>query len=137
SDLMDNQLSLDGQKIDVGPNPITGRNVTCLKLNFEYAVKQGRTLTLTKTGGYVTSLNHNKDDLDTVVHQVLDEAVRKGYESLLAGQIQSWARIWNSADITVEGELKAQQGIRFNIFQLNQTYLGKDHRLTNGPKGFT
>ncbi len=134
---MDNQLSLDGQKIDVGPNPITGRNVTCLKLNFEYAVKQGRTLTLTKTGGYVTSLNHNKDDLDTVVHQVLDEAVRKGYESLLAGQIQSWARIWNSADITVEGDLKAQQGIRFNIFQLNQTYLGKDHRLNIGPKGFT
>jgi maltose phosphorylase len=28
-------------------------------------------------------------------------------------------------DITIEGDVKAQQGIRFNIFQLNQTYLGK------------
>ncbi|HKX86792.1 MAG TPA: glycosyl hydrolase family 65 protein, partial [Flavobacterium sp.] len=28
-------------------------------------------------------------------------------------------------------------GIRFNIFQLNQTYLGKDSRLNIGPKGFT
>src|SRR5690606_16231711 len=33
--------------------------------------------------------------------------------------------------------VKAQQGIRFNIFQLNQTYLGKDARLNIGPKGFT
>ncbi|HNX55101.1 MAG TPA: glycosyl hydrolase family 65 protein, partial [Prolixibacteraceae bacterium] len=30
-----------------------------------------------------------------------------------------------------------QQGIRFNIFQLNQTYLGDDERLNIGPKGFT
>jgi maltose phosphorylase len=27
--------------------------------------------------------------------------------------------------ITIEGDVKKQQGIRFNIFQLNQTYLGK------------
>jgi maltose phosphorylase len=40
-------------------------------------------------------------------------------------------------DITIEGDVKAQQGIRFNIFQLNQTYLGKDSRLNIGPKGFT
>ena len=41
------------------------------------------------------------------------------------------------ADITIKGDVKAQQGIRFNIFQLNQTYLGKDPRLNIGPKGFT
>ena len=28
-------------------------------------------------------------------------------------------------------------GIRFNIFQLNQTYLGKNPKLNIGPKGFT
>ena len=33
--------------------------------------------------------------------------------------------------------MKAQQGIRFNIFHLNQTYSGKDSRLNIGPKGFT
>ena len=41
------------------------------------------------------------------------------------------------SDITIAGDVKAQQGIRFNIFQLNQTYLGKDSRLNIGPKGFT
>ena len=41
------------------------------------------------------------------------------------------------SDITIEGDTKAQQGIRFNIFQLNQTYTGRDSRLNIGPKGFT
>jgi len=41
------------------------------------------------------------------------------------------------SDIQIHGDVKAQQGIRFNIFQLNQTYLGKDARLNIGPKGFT
>ena len=41
------------------------------------------------------------------------------------------------SDIEIEGDIKAQQGIRFNIFQLNQTYLGRDSRLNIGPKGFT
>ena len=41
------------------------------------------------------------------------------------------------SDITIDGDTRAQQGIRFNIFQLNQTYSGKDSRLNIGPKGFT
>ena len=40
------------------------------------------------------------------------------------------------SDITIDGDVKAQQGIRFNIFQLNQTYLGKDSRLKHRPKRF-
>ena len=52
-------------------------------------------------------------------------------------QKQAWAKIWEMSDITIDGDVKAQQGIRFNIFQLNQTYLGKDSRLNIGPKGFT
>jgi maltose phosphorylase len=32
------------------------------------------------------------------------------------------------SDITIDGDVKAQQGIQ-QYFQLNQTYLGKDSRL--------
>jgi maltose phosphorylase len=46
-----------------------------------------------------------------------------GYQ-LLEDQ-KSLVKIWEMSDITIEGDVKAQQGIRFNIFQLNQTYLGK------------
>ena len=44
---------------------------------------------------------------------------------------------WETSDIKVEGDVAAQQGIRFNIFQLNQTYTGEDERSNIGPKGFT
>ena len=49
----------------------------------------------------------------------------------------AWAGIWEMSDITIQGDVEAQQGIRFNIFHLNQTYLGTDSRLNIGPKGFT
>lgn len=39
------------------------------------------------------------------------------------------------ADITIEGDVKAQQGIRFNIFQLNQLILGKMIDLILDQKG--
>src|SRR5690554_50682 len=123
---MANELSLDNVPLELDPNTVDGRNITCLKQNYEYDVKAGQTLTLTKTGGYVTSLNHDKDDLEAVVHQVLDSVQELGYDEMMEQQRREWANIWKSADITVEGDLKAQQGIRFNIFQLNQTYLGRD-----------
>lgn len=134
---MQHQLSLDGHPLDV--NPVVeepGRN-TSLRHKYTHTVQKGQTLTLTKAGGYVTSLNHNPEDLEAEANRVLDDACRMGYDGMLDLQRATWNKIWESADITIQGDLKAQQGIRFNIFHLNQTYLGKDHRLNIGPKGFT
>ena len=41
------------------------------------------------------------------------------------------------ADVKIMGNDEAQQGIRFNLFQLFSTYYGEDERLNIGPKGFT
>ena len=59
------------------------------------------------------------------------------FKSLLKEQKEAWAEKWSTSDIIIEGDAAAQQGIRFNIFQLNQTYSGEDERLNIGPKGFT
>ncbi|GJH40147.1 maltose phosphorylase [Capnocytophaga sp. HP1101] len=59
------------------------------------------------------------------------------FEGLLEMQKEDWGMIWETSDIVIEGDEQAQQGIRFNIFQLNQTYQGKYARLNIGPKGFT
>ena len=100
-------------------------------------IAPGESVTLIKYAGYVSSLNHEHLDLFTAAKAVLHKATALGYESLLKLQADSWAQIWAMADISIDGDLKAQQGIRFNIFQLNQTYSGKDSRLNIGPKGFT
>ena len=56
---------------------------------------------------------------------------------LLKEQADAWGDKWKESDIVIEGDVAAQQAIRFNIFQLNQTYSGEDDRLNIGPKGFT
>ena len=68
---------------------------------------------------------------------MLDAAGAAGFNALLEEQRKAWADIWEMSDITIEGDVKAQQGIRFNILHLNQTYTGRDSRLNIGPKGFT
>lgn len=100
-------------------------------------IQEGNTATLRKYAGYTSSLNHNPYDLKLAAQNVLELATAADYHELLKQQATQWNDIWAMADITIEGDLKAQQGIRFNIFQLNQTYSGKDSRLNIGPKGFT
>ncbi|WP_338809733.1 glycoside hydrolase family 65 protein [Neisseria leonii] len=59
------------------------------------------------------------------------------FEDLLKAHGQGWLRRWEIADVVIEGSDEAQQGIRFNLFQLFSTYYGEDARLNIGPKGFT
>jgi maltose phosphorylase len=98
-------------------------------------VDQGSTFSIEKIGGYISDRKH-ADVLQSAV-DAIQIASKKGFDTLLKEQIQFWAKIWQMADITIEGDVKAQQAIRFNIFQLNQTYLGNDPLLNIGPKGFT
>ncbi|MGF1559728.1 MAG: glycoside hydrolase family 65 protein [Flavobacteriaceae bacterium] len=105
--------------------------------SYRQKVKKGETLTLYKYGGYTVSRNHRPSELVDAAKMALKKATDLGFENLLEKQKKAWFKIWEMSDIGIEGDVKAQQGIRFNIFQLNQTYLGKDSRLNIGPKGFT
>ena len=60
-----------------------------------------------------------------------------GWDKLGNDHQQAWTNIWKEMDVVIEGDPEAQQGIRYNIFQLCQTYRGDDPRLNIGPKGFT
>jgi len=109
------------------------------KLTYAYNVnvKEGETASIYKYASYTSSLNYKIEDLNAAALSNVENANELGFEALLNAQIKSWEKIWSTSDIVIEGDVKAQQGIRFNIFQLNQTYLGTDARLNIGPKGFT
>lgn len=104
---------------------------------FTHTTAKGSTATLFKTGGYVSTLNHKESQLFSVAAKIAEEAQSLGFEVLLGEQQEAWKQIWDMADIKIEGDIASQQAIRFNIFQLNQTYNGADARLNIGPKGFT
>ncbi|MEM6516556.1 MAG: glycoside hydrolase family 65 protein [Bacteroidota bacterium] len=132
---MQSELSVNGAKLHVQKSVEQESN----KITFNYNCKvgQGETATITKFGGYTVDRNHDKDELIAVATKTLQKAVGLGFDNLLDKQKDAWAKIWSMSDITIDGDVEAQQGIRFNIFQLNQTYLGTDARLNIGPKGFT
>ena len=104
---------------------------------FMQKVEAGEEITLIKFGGYTVSRNHASEKLVEAANTLLNRVSDLGFDSLFQKQKKSWAKIWEMSDISIDGDVKAQQGIRFNIFQLNQTYLGTDSRLNIGPKGFT
>jgi maltose phosphorylase len=132
---MESQFFLDGQQQEL-PS-IERKTATLASCSYQKKVQKEQTFTIHKFGGYVVDRNHNKSELVDAAKKTLQQAINLGFERLLALQKQSWAKIWETSDITIEGDVKAQQGIRFNIFQLNQTYLGTDAKLNIGPKGFT
>jgi len=131
---MQNSILENGKNLNLSP---TNFNTTTDKIQSIYAaiVAQGKTSSIQKIGGYTVSLNHT--NTQAAAEKAIQAALALGYDQLLEDQKEAWSKIWEMSDITIEGDVKAQQGIRFNIFQLNQTYLGKDSRLNIGPKGFT
>ena len=97
----------------------------------------GRTATLYKYAGICSSLNHAPADLAAAARAVAADGLRTGFDALLKEQEEAWAARWHGCDIVIGGDPAAQQGIRFCIFMLLQTYTGVDTRLNIGPKGFT
>jgi len=133
---MQNSILVNNTTADVLPVEIK-KGSSSISFSYEIAAIKGQTVAIQKLGGYTVSTNHKDDYLIIAAKKVLQEAQLLGFEGLLNKQKDAWSKIWEMSDIAIEGDVKAQQGIRFNIFHLNQTYLGKDSRLNIGPKGFT
>jgi len=125
----------DGQKLDLEAKLI--EETKYVGNVVEVAVEEGEELTIYKYAGVLSSLNHSKNDLKNNAHKVVADAYAKGYGKLLEEHVACWAGKWANSDIVIEGDVAAQQAIRFNIFHMNQTYTGEDARLNIGPKGFT
>ncbi len=131
---MQNSILLEGSNLSVAPVSVQETKEK-IQFSYEVAVTKGQTSSLQKIGGYAVSMNHENTIIGA--KNSIAKALEIGVSQLTENQKEAWAKIWEMSDITIDGDVKAQQGIRFNIFQLNQTYLGKDSRLNIGPKGFT
>jgi maltose phosphorylase len=131
---MQNSILLNAENLKISPINIEATKEK-VQFTYEVAVTKGQKVSLQKLGGYTVSMNH--ENTRVAAQNVIAKALSFGYDQLVNNQIAAWAKIWEMSDITIDGDVKAQQGIRFNIFHLNQTYLGKDSRLNIGPKGFT
>jgi maltose phosphorylase len=128
-------LNLNNNPLDAVAETVTRDKFIGTTMSFE--VKQHDVVDIYKYACNVTSQNYEKEELVAAAEKAIARALESGYDKLLQAQAEAWANKWEDGDILIEGDVAAQQAIRFNIFQLNQTYTGKDARLNIGPKGFT
>lgn len=128
-------IEQDGKPVGIQSTPIQKEKYIAAEVKLQ--AKKGQSITLIKYAANLSSQNHPAAELANLSADVLTVIAAKGFDTLLAEQAAAWAEKWKHNDIIIEGDAAAQQGIRFNIFQLNQTYTGEDDRLNIGPKGFT
>jgi maltose phosphorylase len=128
-------IKINGLKTDYQSLPARREKYVAGIVHLE--VKEGYELTVFKYAVNLSSTNYEKDQLIAEAKKYIKRITEKGFAQLYAEHVLAWAGKWEKNDITIEGDIAAQQGIRFNIFHLGQTYTGEDERLNIGPKGFT
>lgn len=69
------------------------------------------------------------------MHEMVQEQL--SFDEMLQKNKCYWQDVWKKEDIIIEGDESNQQGIRFCIFQLHQTYHGQDPTHNIGAKGLT
>ncbi|OMD37397.1 glycoside hydrolase family 65 protein [Paenibacillus odorifer] len=80
---------------------------------------------------------HSAEELWSKGLALAESASQLKDTQIFADQTAYWNGIWETSDIRIEGDPENQQGIRFCIFQLYQTYHGDHPGFNIGAKGLT
>ncbi len=98
---------------------------------------RNKAVTVTKK---VYNAVHKHGSMESFLSQCssgIKELENVSFEGVLQDNICWWKNVWRKADITIEGDEWNQQGIRFCIFQMFQTYHGAAAGTNIGAKGLT
>ena len=88
--------------------------------------------------GQINSSKYINEPADVVWGKALQLANdRVCYAEAISRHKAFWENVWDKLDIVIDGDDENQQGIRYCIFQLHQTYHGSDPTLNIGAKGLT
>ena len=120
-------LEMAGRRLDSG----------YVETRYEGDVAAGEDVVMEKYALCFTSRDYDEKVLSTLSLKAAARAREVGYDALRDAHTAAWRDRWAGCDVTIQGDDAAQQGIRFNLFQLLSTYSGDDARLNIGPKGFT
>lgn len=129
------QIRRGPEELNPKPQLVSRDNYAGYRL--EIPAGPGERVQLDKYIAVGTTRDFPEEDLAEMTRTKLKQAALKGYQQLYEEHRKAMETRWADNDIVIQGDPAAQQGIRFNIFQLHQTYTGKDPRLNIGPKGFS
>lgn len=106
------------------------------KLNVK--LEEGKGVIIQK---YVTNIVDKQPRETEVLRQkgidALENQMAEGYDHAVIKQKSYWEDVWQKYDIEILGDELNQQGIRYCIFQMQQTYHGQNPTNNIGAKGLT
>lgn len=107
---------------------------------FTLLVEEGKTLEFTKIIRNISRKGKSDSDKKAFDKKCEENAAvlqALTYSTLKSETIAWWDRAWQESDIEIKGDELNQQGIRYCIFQMHQTYHGADKGTIIGAKGLT
>jgi len=115
------------------------RNSSAQGLDYQvtFLGKAGKTYILDKLVTVFTSRDLNGEPLQSAALNRLSLVRQKGYEQLLKENREEWARRWETADIEISGDHKAQCAMRWTVFQLIANNASGDSRVSIGARGLS
>jgi maltose phosphorylase len=108
---------------------------------FVVSLEQEKTTTLTRVVMNLSKKGTSSEEDDATFYDTCKNHLKLfenvNYDLLKSDSAMWWANMWEDSDISIDGDELNQQGIRFCIFQMHQTYHGVDHGTIIGAKGLT
>ncbi|HBC98954.1 MAG TPA: family 65 glycosyl hydrolase [Lachnoclostridium sp.] len=107
---------------------------------FTLLVEEGKTLEFTKIIRNISRKGKSDSDKKAFEKKCEENAAVLNaltYSTLKSETIAWWDMAWQESDIEIKGDELNQQGIRYCIFQMHQTYHGADKGTIIGAKGLT
>src|SRR5437016_1928477 len=108
----------------------TGETITAEKIVVMYTTRDA-------TDPVMAAFKHHRKMLSASTGPLQPRARRSLYEVLLAQNEEAWQDYWQCSDIIIEGDDKAQQAIRYNLYQLRISVNPGDSRFSIAAKGLT
>jgi kojibiose phosphorylase len=102
-----------------------------------FSADKGVTYYIEKFIGVYTSRDAERSKIKYYASKKAEECQGKGFAKLLDESREEWNNRWETADIVIKGDHKAQCAIRYNIFQLISNNLRSDGRVSIGARGLT
>ncbi|MDD5149334.1 MAG: glycoside hydrolase family 65 protein [Flavobacterium sp.] len=104
------------------------------EVGFTKNLLKGKKYRFAIAGGICTSKDFT-DPLNESERQPI-YALQQGIDNLLNRHKQAWAELWKTGDIQIEGDLDAQQRVRFALYNL-YSYIRPETRQSIAPMGLS
>lgn len=100
----------------------------------DFDAEQNETTELTKYVTIYTEREKAKEKIKEAVKEEMTAFMENGFDAEYERHVRRYERLWEEADIKIQGDMQLNQAVRFNIFHLMSTASEFDDRVNIGAK---